>query len=74
MDDEIPQSDEVMQEGQDRFAAMEEMQRAAEEEAAAHIQAMKDDHNQRVDAAEKFDWQAWEDETGLERPNIPPRL
>lgn len=64
-DDKIEPSAEVKLE-----EAMRELQQREEE----HLQANIDDHNARVDAANEFDWDAWEKETGLERPAIPKKL
>jgi len=80
MSEAIPPSDEVMdQEERDRerkrldeeLRAKEEAARAELEQAEKeHLAANIADHNERVEAAKKFDWDAWEKETGLTRPDM----
>lgn len=48
-----------------------EAARAPEDE---HVAELIEDHNARVDAAHDIDWDAWEAETGLTRPEIPKKL
>jgi hypothetical protein len=55
-----------------------ENERAIEERKQEIIQAEKEslernqkDHEERIAAAQRFDWDSWEAETGLTRPEIP---
>lgn len=57
----VPPSDEV------RLEAEKKAQEKAEAQLLAINQA---EYDERVAAAKKFDWDAWEKETGLKRPEI----
>jgi hypothetical protein len=80
MSEAIPPSDEVMNEEereQERRKLDEEAKvnqktlRAELEQAEADALAANiADHNERVQAAREFDWDAWEKETGLTRPDM----
>jgi len=80
MSESIPPSDEVIdqEEREKERRKLDEEAKAKEETARAeleqaekeHLTANIADHNERVKAAREFDWDAWEKETGLTRPDM----
>lgn len=72
----IQESEEVKKEGRLRAEAEAIRQKQIDEIESAdkkRQEQMREEHNQRVDDAHAFDWDAWEEETGLERPEIPDK-
>lgn len=67
--EDIPQSIEVDQEEEAR-----KIQEAHEEQEKKLRAAFVEDHNSRIDDAHAFDWDSWEQETGLERTPIPDKI
>ena len=81
---DVPPSDEVIDEEQRRQVREEQLQKEAEEaeqlrqeieeaiaqEEADHLAQQQQEYEDRIAAAKEFDWDSWEEETGLKRPEI----
>lgn len=75
--DEVKQEEERQQHAEERKQELEAMeaevkvaQEAIEKADTEHLERNRAEHDERIAAARAFDWDKWESETGLVRPEI----